>query len=583
MSQDKNTLSEAGLNIEEQYPFQDPIPIPLDGEWAEIEENLVTPAVPYQRSFRDWFYWRIWRNPLLEPRNDRFAKLEQDRLRWGSLGIYDWVQADEEAHYDRLNDDPWFFRAFFGAYEIDGYDFSTNLVTCADHPEPILLERSHISIWLILSAFLGMPNRPAAVWDGEKFIPKLTGMQFLKNWIGGWSDPKRSKSEQENWWGLREKAWWEILFSLFKFSLVPLSKLLVVLCKTPINVIKLFTEILLPLIVVPLINFLLKLALIIPYNFCLLLTRKISPFFFNFVDSKSEWSRVLIYILASPIILILSIPLILKVLVKALGRLSVIVARAALSPEKSARMALNYGRELEGEIWGIKIGNIVGGLGATLSVAITVVAWILLFPLAVGAIAEFFPFVSQMVLGILQWPILGASVGAIQGALTSVGSGLAVLFGPAITVISTFLSIQLPAALVAFAMTIGMISAVVVPLLSRGVDELSHQWMSRHEGGPITFLARIISKLREDLSSERGQFVELKEILEPEKDEVDTYEPGSEVQSLVENEADELTMACRSSDSLDDFDLESDFVQYEEKEDDLSLLLESSNISSKRK
>ena len=169
-------------------------------------------------------------------------------------------------------------------------------------------------------------------------------------------------------------------------------------------------------------------------------------------------------------------------------RIIPLIIRAITSPEKSARMALAFGRELKLSIFGVKVGNIVGVIGAAISIAISIVAWTIAFPLAIGAIVSFFPVVVQaVVVWVANLPVVGAFLSSVYASLQVAGLALGTalqpvlgaIFGPVLGFLSTFLGLHLSATVVMVGTTLGMLLVSVGVMASGVADGLSDWWASR--------------------------------------------------------------------------------------------------------
>ena len=190
-------------------------------------------------------------------------------------------------------------------------------------------------------------------------------------------------------------------------------------------------------------------------------------------------------------------------------RLVALVGRAITSPEKSIRMALNYGREVKiqfGEspagIWfGHLLSNIIGVVGVLISLSITATLWIILLPLGFSFISAHIPVLvkaftwfSQLpaVVATMTWfsqvPFITASLGVAHGALASLGLIISSVFGPAITTLGALIGLKISVGVMMTSTAIGLIGAIVLPALTTAGDFLSNRWASWTHGGPFTTL-----------------------------------------------------------------------------------------------
>lgn len=462
----------------------------LSGE--PVEPIVIKPAVPFQRNLGNWLQWFLVRENWAYPDLTAMVNLK-------SAAIPGW---------DDLRRLP--LRAFLMTYEVDGFDFTSAKFTYANDPQPKELNSAGFSKWLLVATFFGLPTRPRGRKEGDKVLPSLSFKELLQNFIGGWiplyhyENQKDSKTgEQIRIWDINEKAIWQLLSLPIKFLVILPLNILRVFTKTTINIIKLFTEFL-PMFLFPLVRVLATAVLTIAAGIVVIIPILIA--YLSWKPTEQTKSRILTFALRLLIGLPITLPCVLFCLAVGITafvsgvvanysiRLLQIVARAIFSPEKSARMAFTYGRELRGKVFGFNIGNAMGVILAAISLAITVVAWTIIFPILIGAIAGYFPALMQMITGIMQWPLVAASLNAIQSGLTIIGTALTAVFGPAITTISAFLGIHLSAAVIAFGATVGLFAAPVVTIGSRIKDELANWWVSRHEGGPVTWMLSCFRK-----------------------------------------------------------------------------------------
>jgi hypothetical protein len=343
-----------------------------------------------------------------------------------------------------------------------------------------------------VASFFGLPTRPIVDPDNAAIVtPKLSFKQLMKNFIGGWIPLYHYNKQEQRVWDLNGKAIWQLIAILVKIFIILPLKILGVFVKTSINILKLFTEFL-PMILFPFVK---KLIGIINAIIIFIPSMIGAALIGAGTVIGSRPIKILLYGLGALFLLpVVALNLVSMAINYAL-RIITIVGRAITSPEKSARMALAYGRELKGEIFGVKVGNIVGVLGAAISMAISIVAWTIAFPLAIGAIVSVFPVVLQAVAWVANLPVVGAFIssayGSLQGAGMAVGAALqpvlGTLFGPVIGLISTALGLHLSAAAFAVGTTLGLLLAPVSAIVSRVADELSNWWASRHDGWPFTW------------------------------------------------------------------------------------------------
>jgi hypothetical protein len=284
---------------------------------------------------------------------------------------------------------------------------------------------------------------------------------------------------------------WQIISIPFKFCVILPIKILAVPVKLSINIIKLFTEFL-PMVILPFLRMILWQLVVLMSFIVVLLADSIC----NLVEISDDIliSVVCVIILIPMIILLSLIFIVLTIPIAGLIialRIIQLVGRAITSPEKNAKIAFAHGRELGGEIGGLKIGNVIGALGALISILITAVAWANVLPLAYGAIISHYPIVLQLLTWVFQLPIVVSFLGAIQSALTTVSVAIIPALSPVVIALSTYLGIKVSA----IALMYGLLVAPVVVILSRIGDELSNWWASSHKGGPFTSIGNIVIDL----------------------------------------------------------------------------------------
>lgn len=370
------------------------------------------------------------------------------------------------------------FLAFLDAYGFDGFDPINHEISYPDLPKAVRVNVNNISKRLLLASFLGLPSRPVIDPDSqEEITPRLTFKQLLKNFIGGWIPLYHYEEGHKKVWDIDAKRIWQLIALPIKILIILPLKILAIPVKIAINILKLFTEIL-PTFLFPLITYLVNqvtsVVVIIPALFAGGLARAAG--LVKFMPIKVLLFFLALLILVPLIVLILGLAIAIYALDLSLRIIS-IVCRALTSPEKSARMAYNYG-------W-LKLGPIGGVLCAAISVGISAIAWTLTFPVLIGAIAGIFPIVLQAVAWVLHLPGLGTALSGVNSVLTTVGLALGNAFGPAITFIATLFGVHVTASILILGTAVGMLFAPVCAIASRVADELSNWWARRPEGGPF--------------------------------------------------------------------------------------------------
>ncbi len=428
---------------------------------------------PYSVPFTKWFFSHLF--PV------GFSKYDNDLI------------ADLQGPFDET-------------FESDGINISDGSYTLAsEFTDPATLNkpdtrsiRDPLSVRYLFSfliKLLGLPSRPSTIVhvdDGTRQQPIMYFKQFVFNFIGDWdSDPKIST----------EKKVWQWLSLPFKIFIILPIKILLMPIKLLINWFKLIIEWL-------------------PLLFGVLIARALGAYRSTalgsaFFSSLAEWrSEPGISILRLLLVGLFKIPhLVLGTLYFAF-RLIALVGRAIASPEKSIRMAFNYGRELKiefggseaGKWFGHLISNTIGLLGALISLSITAFFWIFLLPLGFSFITAHFPLIVRLFTWIAQlppvaftttWfsqvPLITTSLGLAQSALTSVGLIISSVFGPTITTIGAAIGLKISVGLMLTGTSLGLIAAIVAPALTKAGDYLSNLWVSWTNGGPFTALFSLCS------------------------------------------------------------------------------------------
>ena len=382
------------------------------------------------------------------------------------------------------------------AYGFDGYNPSTRQVTSADGKTSNVWG---IPFGFIVLSFFGIPNRPESVIDG---IPTFSFMQFLRGFIGGWNPVKETISgkvvvngnvtmyedsfAQKRW--TEKKIFLGFLLS-FKILVIVPFKLITIPFKTLLNVVKLVTEVLFPLVsfYTALIN-----------TYMVYATVWLAKALVNYTKRGSK-----VRISFNPLRMIVLIPLIpMAVLTLAVGIVQYTmlwacrIGLALTSSEKSARLAFAAGYDFP--VANTVIKNIIGGMGAVLSLALSAVLWTITLPLALGALTTVFPailtainwvaqlpFVASSLAWFSQLPVITASTALLNSFFATVGGALTFAFGPAVTALAGIISVQVSPVVMAVGTTLGLIVAPIAAVLSRVADELSNRWAKWVEQAPL--------------------------------------------------------------------------------------------------
>lgn len=394
---------------------------------------------------------------------------------------------------------------FIKAFGFDGYDQNTTIITSADGKESPYTGES-LPLWVIITSLLGLPNRPAYV---EKGIPRYTMAQFFRNFIGGWIpirvvvatslvDGKYTELLKARW---TEKKVWQMWGLLVKILLILPIKLITIPFKILLNAVKLVTEFLLPLIsyYTAKLNILMMQAM--PDLIEWTVVRKKRTFTYIMPGDTSVPSyRSKIRVGVVALLLLVLLPLTSAVLLFQYATvLACRVGLALTSPAKSAQLAFALGRNLD--IGFPFISNIVGVLGALMSLALSAVLWTIALPLALGALVTAIPsiltaitwvsqipFVATSLTWISQLPVVTGSMVLLNSFFGTVGGALAASFGVAATTLASLISVQIPAAALVVGTTLGLLVTPVAAMLSLGADKLSDfwaTWICSPELGPI--------------------------------------------------------------------------------------------------
>ena len=440
----------------------------FSGESFEVEEEP-KPVDPLKRRFIDWLLSSGF--PTTLSHFTILSRIKQQTL---------------VGHFNDL---------FLFAIGFDGYDPVNHNITSADGKTK-LYTGTKLPFWLMLASFLGMPSRAESVIDG---VPQFSGWQLLRNFFGVWIPVKETLSNQDGRLNFYQYRWTEKkivqgLLLFFKLTLVLPIKLILIPFKIMLNSVKLVTEVLLPLIS----------SYVAKFNAELI--RGLYRFSVNFTQYS---------ILSAALMIVGMIPLLAIAIIQYAMVWVCRIGLALTSPEKSARVAFALGYGLivgeEGSKGQIFISTLMGGLGAIVSLALSAVLWTITLPLAMGTLVTMMPPLLNAVTWISQLPVVASSLTwlsqwhlltnlaiLVKSAMSTVGAGLTIAFGPVITTLATVMSIQIPAAVMVVGTVLGMIVIPTAAILSRVADELSNLWASWIEQKPFASLGRWISSFSKD-------------------------------------------------------------------------------------
>ena len=412
---------------------------------------------------------------------------------------------------------------FLRAYGLDGYDRITNEVTSADGKIAQITQETgkpireiRIPFGFILLSFFGIPNRPESIKDG---VPTFSFLQFLRNLIGGWSPIKETITgkvvevdnfsnvvesdleghfSQKRW---NEKKIFQSFYGLafcFKLFVIAPIKIISIPFKILLNIVKLVTEVLLPLVssCTALLNTYMVYATV-------WLTKKLV----NYKEGEQYEGKVRMSF--EPLRMLIFIPLLIMAeLTIAVGIIQYAmlwacrIGLALTSPEKSARLAYESGKLFKVGVQDGKlqktVSYIMGGLGFMLSMAMSAVLWTITLPLALGTLTTVFPailtainwvaqlpFVASSLAWFSQWPIVTSSTALINSFFATVGAALTTAFGPAVTALALVIGVKVPTAVMLVGTTLGLIVTPIAAVLSRGADAFSNLWAKWVEQAPV--------------------------------------------------------------------------------------------------
>ncbi len=455
------------------------------------------------------------------------------------------------------------------AYPIDGEDLVRDVLTTSNG---VVLPYPHIPFGLTVAAFFGLPCRPIAIFDedGNPCI-SYTFRQFLFDLAGGWNivnetitgeatiQPVKAVTEEDadSEYGsgksvepvkpatlsFSQKRWTEKkIFSglvlLFKILVIVPFKIISGLLKFALNIVKLVTE-----VFIPLLTGLLAMAA----NKLIGYTGSALWWTLSYDEERRTYGFNPLKFLFGGIatIIVASVALVTSVVQYALLWASRF-GLALTSPDKSARLAFHAGKKLlnngiydyDTESYGYNskfqkgFSYFVAGFLFVASLATSALLWMITLPLALGTLTTIFPsiitaiqwvaqlpFVTATLTWFTQWPVVAGSVALVNSLFGTVGVALASVFGPALTTLAALIHVQVPAAVALVGLTLGFIVTPVASLLSRGLDALSDAWAKWVEQAPVTtaiaWLKSCVSGRGAQRNKEEGQAYELLEQSKP--------------------------------------------------------------------
>jgi hypothetical protein len=422
------------------------------------------------------------------------------------------ILAPATVHEPRVNSQHIWAGAFLEAYGFDGFDLPSTKVTYNSgdkkqvsdgkfsKTEPALYNGKKLTPLLAFATFLGLPTRTASV--GVDGIARLNWRQIVRNIFGGWNPIPRKNP-------LTQKMKWNVAFIPVKI-VIAIIKVALILPKIALNIVKLFTEFL-PSV---LMNYSGKWTGILAHK----------------AGKKFAQSGVLAKVVGS----LLLVPIAIVGAVHTAFRLVTLVGRTLTSPEKSARLAWAYGRSFGTDKRGNPttratktLGILLGGLAATLSIALTAILWMIALPLLVSEAVILVPQLVPLLTSISQLPVVAASLTFAKGTVALVLGSLPAAFSTAATGFAAMIGLNVSATAVAVGTTIAAIAAPTTTIASRLADELSNSWARWKTDGMINWINSAFPKTRrkqgevdksaaEDSSPEKGNKLETSPNASPE-------------------------------------------------------------------
>jgi hypothetical protein len=341
-------------------------------------------------------------------------------------------------------------KLFVETYEFDGLDLPTGHFTTAEGIEGSY-DADSLPLPVVISTFLGLPNRSEHSNHGA---PDLGLWQVWKNLWGGWD----SKNSDHIF--TRKMILQRIAVPLLIKPLIFLIKLIEIIPKIVLNVVKLGTEFL-PAFIMNATGAFLGLS---TANLAWTLRD-------DSLSVPEKTGGIIIFGLA----VILTAP------IHYAARLLTLIGTAITSPLKSAKMtwAFGYAFHIEGyPIPSRILGAFFGGLGLTVSIALTATLWAITLPLVFTAATTLFPALGTALNSLVAYPVVASSLTAINTAIASTWSflGLSAVFAYASTALATYLGIHITAAALAVGVTVGLIAAPVATVAAGITTGLSNAW-----------------------------------------------------------------------------------------------------------
>ncbi len=400
------------------------------------------------RSPKDWFFHHFIKSPSFSEAPSTAGKTFRE-----AMGIV------KQYLYANLVLAP--FKALFLIFPFDGYDPVTNRISYASGakvPEPYVIQSfKDVSIKLLLTALIGFPSR--AIKDPKTGKPTISIVQILKNFVGNidWEKDTPRDKKRLQIVGIPLKG---LVFLPIKIVLIPFKAIL--------NGLKLLTEFL-PWLATSLSYFV--------YQIPVLGSSKTWQWK-NDLSQNGFNPIALGLMLLSAVLGLVSIPLF---FFHVFCRTVMVTGRTITSPLISLRKAFAVGSELK--VPGIsdtsqrRLAIVLGVLCAGVSVFITTISWMILWPLFVNYAIANMPTLMSIVNGILGSQPVTASLTALQGATTAVGAFLHTVFTGFVTGLSNFMGVQ-----ITYTAIVAVTALPFALAFSALADYLSDRWANWHDG-----------------------------------------------------------------------------------------------------
>ncbi len=429
------------------------------------DSSLIKPGKSGSLTFKEWSYKHL------------------HALFWGDRASHEKLVAQyrnpADSNSETTDNFSFFSSIFLMVYGIDGYDPATHMIIPAHRHSAGEIQEAYeykgepLPWLLLIAAFIGLPTRTgcseSTLPDYEvigsetgddddplsrsiilRQIPTLTPMGIWKNMFGGWDTlPDEDKYQEKKIWQ------WATLIPVKILIIFPI-KFISIFFKLPINIIKIFTELLPSLAIYGL-----HIAMAKIYAHIADLDED---------TNNSNALKIFGWSLSALFLSLLHMTL----------KLFTLVGRALFSPDKSARLASANGREVNK-----KLGFAVFYINKV----ITGIFWAITIPLLLGAAIIYFP---NVVVPVITWfgnlPPIAAALHSMNGALVSfVTEFFAYDITPTVSALALLLHVPVPEAITVIGATLGFFgSSLVVILLSWLATPFSDKWAAWHEGGPFT-------------------------------------------------------------------------------------------------